>query len=141
MNGVTYFFWLARGAVECSAVVPWLSIPAIGSGIGALYFGLDRYDQKMIHRDSLWLMVPFAIPVMILICGAMFQYGSFPGSGPEWPKLLIELLLLSHIPIAGFQIWRYPKLRLVVIFLSLFQWWTSFCAAIVGAMSVTNCWL
>src|SRR5437867_2353975 len=118
MNGVRYFFWLARQAVECSAVVPWLSLAAIGSAIGALYFGLDRYEKKMIHRNSLWLMVPFAIPVLILICGAAFQYGGFPGSAPEWPESLIVLLLMSHLPIAGFQIWRFPNLRLVVIFLS-----------------------
>lgn len=140
MNPVEYFFWLAREALLVPVLIPWFSLAALVALVAALTVGLSRYEL-FFRRQTVLLLSPLAIPVMILLCGTAFVYGGPIGTAPVWPQWLIGALLFSHLPIAVLFVRRFRGLRWTVVGLSLFECWVSLCAAAMSVMSVTNDWL
>jgi hypothetical protein len=141
LNNLRYFFELARAAAEIGpALLPGLTFLAL-AGLVLAVLSAAANTGNLLRRRSLWLLVPFAIPVLILIYGVVFVYHGPVWSAPAWRGGIVDGLIWSHVIVAALLFWKLRGLRLVVLGLSVFQWWMSLCAGFMAGMSVTNVWL
>ncbi len=140
MSGLPYFFWLAGEALVVGPVLfPGLTLLAIAGVVLAV--GGARGNKDVVRTRSLWLLLPFAIPLAILVFGVVFVYDGPVWSAPAWRGAMISVLISLHLPVAAVLLWRLWTIRWVVVGVSAVQTWYSLCAGFMAGMSVTNVWL
>ncbi len=137
---IGYFFWLASQAVEAGLVL--LPIPALFALAGLVTAGFAAISNSVPLKGRwVWLLLPFAIPIVILAYGVAFKYGGPLGSSPLWRGQVLDVLVWVHVPFGLILLAVARRNPLVPVGLSVFQWWASCSAAIMSYMSVTNIWL
>ena len=139
MGHVKYFFWLASEAPSVAILAPVYAILAFAGLVIALVATVRH--PELLHGKWKWLLLPFAIPIAILVYGVAFKYDGDIGTAPAWRALLIAIMFWSHVPIGLALIFIARRNWLVPVGLSAFQMWLSLCAAFMSCMSVTNVWL
>ena len=90
---------------------------------------------------ELLLGIPLVFTVWLIVHGTVFslQYDHAPE--PNWKTHLIELILLMHVVVSGFTIWRLKGLRVYATSVTLFLTCFVLMAAFEAMMSVTNLWI
>ena len=133
---VQYALWLASCVGE---VLAHFWPITVGVGLALLVaLVLTLHRQKPSWR-MLWSAMPFAVAVIILAWGALFEYHSL--GGPRWALnalygfLAIELVLGILVTI------RLRPYRWLAASAGAGGLWVSLCAAFVAGMSVYGTWL
>jgi len=141
MNGIPYFFWLAEASLGAGLVLlfPFAFLGFLGLVIASL---ANSNRPEAMHRKWRWLLLPFLMPVIILIYGVIFQHTG-RGDPPDFQTRVftLEILVCSHLPIAILFMVFMRRNFLVPLGISLFQGWLSLSAAAMAGMSVTGDWL
>jgi hypothetical protein len=132
-----FFFWLGSQAFDAATYFfPGFTWIACGGLVLAL---IDAATHKRVWRwRSLWLLVPFALPVAILACSVMFRISN---AFVDQRVSALSVLFWSHVPVSIILLIAIRKNWLVVLGLSLFQAWISLGSTIMSTMSITNRWL
>jgi len=141
MNSVGYFVWLARSSLEVGVVLlPHVALLALLGTIIAIAAFAQRPEAT--EKKWRWLLLPFLIPVIILIYGVAFRHPG-PGFSPETTTriLVLQVLLWSHLPIAIILTILVRRNPLVPLGLAFLQFWVSLSTSAMAAMSVTGNWL
>jgi len=141
MNGVGYFFWLAEQSIQAGLVLmPFFTLLAFLALVIAVVAHVNR--PEAMQRKWRWILIPFLIPIAILIYGVVFRYTG-TGHSPDTTKrvLVLQILLWSHIPIAIILMFIVKRNPLVPLGLSFFQFWLSLSTSALAGMSVTGNWL
>lgn len=141
MNGVDYFFWLAGQSIQVGLMLmPSIALLAFLGLVIAFAAHINR--PEAIKRKWRWLLLPFLIPIVILLYGVIFRYAG-PRHSPETTQrvLVLQILLWSHVPIAFIFTIFLRQNPLVPLGLSFFQFWLSLSTAAMAGMSVTGNWL
>jgi hypothetical protein len=140
MGGLGYFLWLAGQALIAGPVL--LPVPTLLAATGLVVaLAGARGNPELRRPRSLWLLLPFAVPVAILAYGVVFAYDGPVWSAPPWRRAVVAGLIGAHLPLAALLLWRLRGIRLVVLGVSAIQLWLSLCAGFMAVMSVTNVWL
>lgn len=138
MSKSSYFFWLAGHSILTPILMPELTVLAILALITALVM-ISHDPGPTPYRN--WLVVlPFVLPIIILILGVVLKYEGPPHSAPKWHADVVWLVQWSHIPI-GIALGMWLRRWVFVICMTVFHFWLSTCASIMACMSVTNIWL
>ncbi len=139
LSAIAYFFFLGTQALFAPILFPIPSLLCIGA-LGAAWLAA-RKDQRVWRRRSLWFLLPFAVPILILAYGVAFKYDGAIGTAPEWRGRVLDYLVWSEVPIAVLLLVIVRVNPLVVLGISVFAWGLSCCTAFMSYMSVTNVWL
>ena len=141
MNSVGYFFWLAEQSIQVGLVLmPSIALLAFLGLVIAIGSHINR--PEAMQRKWRWILLPFLIPIVILLYGVFFQYAG-SGYSPDTTQrvLVLQILLWSHVPIAIIFTILVRQNPLVPLGLSFFQFWLSLSTAALAGMSVTGNWL
>lgn len=139
------FWWWASGAYDCSCFFPRVASVAGGTSLAASIAA--AIDRRVWNIRSLWLLLPLAVPVVLLCFGVVFQQdGAAAAAAPaktEQLKLIIEWFPWAIIPIAMILLARFRSTSKWVIIagVSMAAYWLSFGAQFMSWMSVTDDWL
>jgi hypothetical protein len=79
---IGYFFFLLSQSLFVPIFCPMPSLLCIGALVVAWLAA--RKDQRVWRKRSLWLLLPFAVPILILAYGVAFKYDGPIGTAPEW---------------------------------------------------------
>lgn len=140
MGPVLFFFWLASQAVGVGLfLLPIYALLAL-TGLVVACVAAAR-NPAPLKGKWVWLLLPFAITVVILAYGVAFNYGGPIGSAPAWRGRVLDVLVWAHVPFGLALVAIVRRNPLVPLGLSVFQWWASCSAAVMSYMSVTNVWL
>lgn len=140
MRYINFFFELGNQAILAGVLLtPLFALVAI-AGLAIAAWSASR---NLVHLSGkwVWLCIPLIIPVIILMYGVAFNYQGRAGSAPHWRTQVVYALLLAHIPIMLGLLVLFRRAPIVVLGLSVFQFWLSFSTAIMAQMSATNSWL
>jgi hypothetical protein len=133
---------LATGA-DCDAC-PGMCGSAWAARVSALVALLaSAADRRVWRLQSLWMLAPIVVPVLLLAFGVVFQHTSTTTAVPEWPKHVVEWFpwLLLPLGLALLVCFRSVSKWLIVLSVSTAALWLSFGAGVMSWMSVTNIWL
>lgn len=140
MDFVTRFLELAFVSVPVGLFV--LSpLAAIGLvGLVAALFLAGQHPVNLQNRWG-WLILPFAIPLVILLYGTIFYFDGAPGTAPDRHGFVLLGLVLLHGPLAFASLLALRSNPLVPLGMTVFQVWLSLSAGFVSSMAVSNLWL
>ncbi len=139
MSSIAYFFWLGTSALGVSIVLfPTLTVFVMFAAIAAVVAAVRKPDP--LRHKWKWLLLPFAIPLAILIYGAAFHFGGAPGSAPPWRAGIVEAMFWLHAFATLAILILGRRNPLVPLGLGCVQTWLSIGATFMSSMSVTNLW-
>jgi hypothetical protein len=100
-------------------------------------------DMRVWRIRSLWLLVPFAVPIAILAYGIIFAFDQAPASVIEQRRGIVEALPWLHVPIGIILLACFRSIAnwLIIGGFSTAAVWLSLGSAVLSWMSVTNIWL
>lgn len=124
-----------------SYIYPWFLWGA-GAGMVVAFLAVVA-DRRTWRVRSLWFLLPFVIPVVILWFGIAFRQQGAPDARTHLRVLVLQLLFWSHVPIAIglLACFRSRSSWSIIIGLSIAATWLSLGALVMSAMAVTNVWL
>jgi hypothetical protein len=139
MDPVSFFFFLAFQAVEVFVLLaPMFSIPTVVGFIWAVREGM--LQPGLLRGKWLWVLLPFLIPVLILVYGVVFKYAGRIGTAPAWREAALNYILLAHVLLVGILLVLLRRAPLIVLGLSALPFGLSISASVMASMSVTNGW-
>jgi hypothetical protein len=137
MRSPESFFWLASQAVGHE----YFLVPVAACLGAAMLAAASNYSEwKRVRRQELWLLLlPGAIGLLVLICGAAFaSVRDRPSDLGQW---LVAGLFLLELPVAGWVVYRLAGVRVTALLLTLPQDWFAAWAFFVSSMAVRGIWL
>ncbi len=118
---------------------------ALAAGAGLLVALIAAVCDRSVWRiRSLWLLVPAAIPIVILFFGIAFRYDDRAAQAVvEQRRQIVEWLPWLHLPIGLILLGCFRSVSncLIIAGISVGSVWLTFGASIMSWMSVTNTWL
>ena len=137
---VIYLLELAMQGVQLALFAghPALTILAF-AGLAVSVIAAAR-SPGTVRKKWKWLLLPFAMPLLILVYGMIFRSHG-PGPAPPWRTQFLYVMLWSHVPVAAILTAVVRRNCLVPLGLSCFQFWLSYGAAVMSYMAINNVWL
>jgi hypothetical protein len=123
-----HFFPMTLAVVAVWVCVVLISMATDHGGVRLFLFGC---------------MPPFAIPLVILLCGVVFAHDPPWVTGvkaPAYQLYIIDTLLLSHLPLAALLIWRWRYWWPAVISSAILAGYVSLFATLISYSSVSGIW-
>jgi hypothetical protein len=102
------------------------------------------WDRSVWRLRSLWLLLPVAMPFVILGFGIAFRYDENTAQAVvDQRRQIVEWLPWLHLPIGLILLgcFRSVSRWLIIVGISVASVWLSFGTSIMSWMSVTNIWL
>ena len=144
------FYWFGSQAIRIGIYLfPWFCVVAAFGLLVALVALIS--DKRTWRIRSLWILLPFVVPILILWFGIVFRDPPRDGGmvrrhAPvvfEHRTRIVESLVWLHAPIGIglLACFRSKSNWLAVIGLSVTACWFSWGSSVMSWMSVTNIWL
>lgn len=139
-------WWWAGNALDCSIYFyPRLTWVACGAAVAALI--VAAIDRRVRSIRSLWLLLTFAVPLLLLCFGIVFRQDCATALAAEARTevlmLVVDVFPWAIIPVAiallvSFRsVWRW----VIIVGISTAALWLSLGARLMSAMSITDDWL
>jgi hypothetical protein len=117
---------------------------AVAAGVGLLMAVIAAvWDRSVWRLRSLWLLLPAAMPIIILAYGVAFRYDDIAGQAViERRRQIVEWLPWLHLPIGLILLgcFRSVSRCLIIVGITVASVWLTFGTSIMSWMSVTNQW-
>ncbi len=98
------------------------------------------FRPPALKRESLWLLLPLPLPLLILLWGG-FMAAEHESPPNNWQSIVLKVLVLAFLPCACFILKSCKGFRLTALTIVLLEAWFTLCCAYIAAMSVSNTWL
>jgi len=105
----------------------------------AVHAHLMRKQPLLI--SELVILLPFAIPVILLIWGTIMAHQDNQTLAPSWPAWVAVTLLASYVPLTGIAIWKAKGFRLLASATGLLAGWFSVLVYLPTVMAITGNWI